>query len=233
MRRLQFSAMVKPVNDDDEAALEVDHDPGMGPDASLSDGPQLDLLDALMEERGRFPAAQMLGVNYRTLALCCDSRQVFWRMRRVLEGFRNVGGASGGATEGEDGGVVALCQRVSDLDLENYELRELMNGQVLQMEELSRRLTVPEDGQQSRDAAEVVDADVDDKLDDDHGDCVIQDWRLHRCRPGMLDASVVTLEEQIGEEQPLGGSSANLEDTVPGPFCDGPVLLTVVGRWPH
>ena len=49
------------MNHDDYAALEVDCDPGTEPDAAPSDGPLLDLLDALVEERGRAPAAKPLG----------------------------------------------------------------------------------------------------------------------------------------------------------------------------
>ena len=51
----------------------------------------MDLLDALVVERGRVPAAQVLGVNYRTLALCCDSRQSSRRMRPALVEFRMRG----------------------------------------------------------------------------------------------------------------------------------------------
>ena len=78
------------MNDDDDAALVQGHDPVMEPDDAL-----LDMLDALVEERGRVPAAEVLRVNYRTLALCCDSRQVSRRIRRALVGFRNAGGTCG------------------------------------------------------------------------------------------------------------------------------------------
>ena len=36
----------------------------------------LDLLDALVNDRGRTAAARDLGVNYRTLVNCWDSRRV-------------------------------------------------------------------------------------------------------------------------------------------------------------
>ena len=212
--------MVKPVNDDDEPVLEVDHDPGLEPDAPLSDGHLLDLLDGLVEERGRVPAAQVLGVNYRTLALCCDSRRVSRRMRRALLEFRDRGGANGsGETEHGDGdgtpddGVAALRQRVAELEDENAELRNLADEQALQLEELNRRLAALEDNQQSREAAEVVgaaevvDANAGDANSHEQGDGVSgvsQDWRPPRRRPGLPDAGVVTLEEQPDEEHAFG-----------------------------
>ena len=95
--------MVKSVCDQDEPALEWGQEPEVEPQAPLSDALLLDLLDALVEERGRVPAAQILGVNYRTLALCCDSRQVSRRMRRALVEFRDRGGSGGGETEDGNG----------------------------------------------------------------------------------------------------------------------------------
>ena len=56
--------------------------PGNGPNIPLSDGPLLDLLDALVEQRGKVAAAKALGVNYRTVTACYDSRRVSPRMRR-------------------------------------------------------------------------------------------------------------------------------------------------------
>ena len=93
----------------------------------------MDLLDALVEARGRVPAARVLGVNYCTLALCCDSRQVSLRMRRALLEFRDKSGhGAGGDAEGSEGGPgdvdgdnrhdddgAALRQRVAELEDEN------------------------------------------------------------------------------------------------------------------
>ena len=200
--------MVKAVNHDDDATLEVDCDPVTEPDSSLSDGPLLDLLDVLVEERGRVPAAQVLGVNYRTLALCCDSRQVSRRMRRALVEFRDRGGSGAGETEvgdGDgppDGDGAALRQRVAELEDENAELQELADEQARQLEELTRRLAALEDGQQSDDSADVVDAD--DAHGHDQEDGVAQNWRPPRRRPGMPDAGVVTLDEQPDEAHAFG-----------------------------
>ena len=91
--------MVKPVNDRDKPAIDVDHDPGAVPDAPLSDDLLLDLLDALVDGQGRVPAARVLGVNYRTLSHCCDTRQVSRRMRLALVEFH----AARGSVEAEEG----------------------------------------------------------------------------------------------------------------------------------
>lgn len=56
----------------------------------------MDLLDVLVEERGRVSATQALAVNYCTLTLCCDSRQVSRRMGRALLEFRNADEAGDG-----------------------------------------------------------------------------------------------------------------------------------------
>ena len=206
--------MVKALNDDGDDAREVGCDPGTEPDAALSDGPLLDLLDALVEERGRVPAAQVLGVNYRTLALCCDTREVSRRMRRALVEFRDRGGSGGGETEdgnGEgplDGDRAVLRQRLAELEDENAELRDLADDQARQLEELTRRLAALEDSRRPGDAAEGVDADADDDHEDDQGDNVARDWRPPRRRPGMPEAGVVTLEEQTDEEHAFGPAAA-------------------------
>ena len=206
--------MVKALNGDDCAAPGVDCDSGTEPDTPLSDDALLDMLDALVEERGRVPAAEALGVNYRTLALCCDSRQVSRRMRRALVEFRERGGSGGGETgngDGDgppDGDGAVLRQRVAELEDENAELRDLADEQACQLEELSRRLAALEDGRQSGDAAQVVDADADDAHGDDQEDGVAQDWRPPRRRPGMPDAGVVTLEEQPDEAFAFGPAAA-------------------------
>ncbi len=177
----------------------------------------MDLLDALVEARGRVPAARVLGVNYRTLALCCDSRQVSTRMRRALLEFRDRGGDAGGDaedSEGEPGDVdgdnrqdddgAALRQRVAELEDENYRLRQLVDEQARQLEELNRRLAVLEDTGQKGDGSEGIDVVKADVRDHDQDDGAGRDWRPPRRQPGMPDAGVVTLEEQSDEEFAFG-----------------------------
>ena len=200
------------MNDRDEPALEEGREPEVEPQAPLSDGALLELLDALVEERGRVPAAQVLGVNYRTLAPCCDSRQVSRRLRRALLEFRARGG--GGETENGDGddppddGAAALRQRVAELEDENCELRELVDEHARQLEELNHRLGGLESRQQSGDAAEIIDADAGAANAHEHGDSGRQDWRPPRRRPGMPDAGVVTLEEQPDEAHAFGPAAS-------------------------
>lgn len=62
--------MVKPVSDHEQPEFEAYQHPGMEADSPLSDGAQLDLLDAMVEERGRVPATQVLRANFRTLSNC-------------------------------------------------------------------------------------------------------------------------------------------------------------------
>ena len=204
--------MVKPVNDRDEPAIDVDHDPGAEPEDTLSDDALLDLLDALVDEQGRVPAARVLGVNYRTLSHCCDSRQVSRRMRHALVEFHAARGSveaeKGAGDVPPDADVDALRQRVSELEGENAELRELADGQARQLEELTRRLVELEDREQSGSAAGVVDVEAD--ADDDgassreRGAGAGLDWQPPRRRPGMPDAGVVTLEEQPDEAFAFG-----------------------------
>ena len=65
-----------------------DGSPGDRLDFPLSDAPLLDLLDALVNDRGRVAAAEALGVNYRTMMACYDSRRISRRMRK---GWRSSG----------------------------------------------------------------------------------------------------------------------------------------------
>ena len=62
--------------------------PGVG-EGDAADQPLLDLLDALVNDRGRTAAAEALGVNYRTLVRCQQSRRISRRMRQVLQEFRD------------------------------------------------------------------------------------------------------------------------------------------------
>ena len=62
--------------DRDEPVANGSKRSGDDPNTSLPDGLLLDLLDALINDRGRVGAADALGVNYPTMAARCDSRHV-------------------------------------------------------------------------------------------------------------------------------------------------------------
>lgn len=67
---------------DDQLPQEGDGSRSNGHDLSL-----LELLDRLVEGRGRVGAAEALGVNYRTLVACIESRRLSRRMRTALAKF--------------------------------------------------------------------------------------------------------------------------------------------------
>ncbi len=167
---------------------------GAGDDA---DQPLLDLLDALVNDRGPTGAAEALGVNYRTVARCRQSRRVSQLMRQVLAEFRDSqddggdgpGVVTGDSTE-EDPGK-SPEHRAAQLERENRELRETVEAQAVELEALRRQ--VAELGQQ---------AGEDDAVDGGHG--LPEQWRPPRRRPGMPDAGVVKLEEQPDEAHDFG-----------------------------
>ena len=178
------------------------HD-GTGPeggDAPLSDGPLLDLLDALVEKSGRVAAAQALGVNYRTMTNCHDSRRVSRRMRQALEKFRDEREAGGGqdGTAVDDGGeteaaMEALARRVAALEEENRQLREMLEAQGDPMEASERSVDSVEERERRTGVCESI------GVDDRQGQ-----RRPPRRRSGLADVGVVTLEAQPDEEDAFG-----------------------------
>ena len=171
-----------------------------GADAALSEDALLDLLDALVEARGRVAAADALGVNFRTLATCCDTRRVSRRMRRALVDFRDAGGVSG---VGGPGDIAAaerqrLAERVASLETENAGLRELVAERERQLEQMAGRVAELEAAR--RDAGDGVAVGV----EENGGGPGAQDWRPPRRQPGMPDAGIVTLEQQPDEAHAFG-----------------------------
>ena len=165
----------------------------------LSDAPLLDLLDALVSDRGKVAASEVLGVNYRTLAACYDSRHVSRRMRRALEQYRDPAAADGDDPGGEDVGdiaeeLAALEERVKALEEERRELREVVEAQEKQLAQLKRRGGALEDEERQPDKTDSVGGDHDE----------LQRWRPPRRDHGMPDVGVVTLEKQPDEEHAFG-----------------------------
>ncbi len=95
----------------------------------------MDLLDALVNDRGRVAVVEALGVNYRTMMTCYDSRHVSRRMRQAVADFRAAGvGDDGGAEVGGGDGALKdeaglLEQRVAALEEEILGLREIVEVQ--------------------------------------------------------------------------------------------------------
>ena len=176
---------------------------GNGPGVEEGDGagnaadqPLLDLLDTLVNYRGRTAAAEALGVNYRTVVRCQQSRQVSRRMRQVLQEFRDSQGvdADGSGIVAGDVAGETLEEQAAELEQKNRELRETVEAQAEELEALRRR--VAELGQRTQTPG------GDDAVDGGQGQP--EDWRPPRREHGMPDAGVVTLEEQPDEEHAFG-----------------------------
>ena len=166
----------------------------------LSDQSLLDLLDALVESRGKVATAQALGVNYRTMMNCYDSRRVSRTMRRALQEFHDSA-PYGADSLGKDDRVEALVERTAELEEENRELRELVEVQANQLEELERQVASVEDEELQQEAAERVETEDERKPQP-----------VHRREPGLPDAGVITLEEQPGEDGALGPAAPLVEE---------------------
>ena len=121
------------------------------------DSALLALLGALVGCHGRVGAAEVLGVNYRTLKKALESREMTSYLRQVLEEFGSSSPANGtpsavgsevGVGEGE-GQETSLLQRVNELEVENMELKMVVEAQTAHLQELWRRVTSVEEGQGS------------------------------------------------------------------------------------
>ena len=144
-----------------------------GMNIPLPDAPLLDLLDALVNDRGKVAAAEALGVNYRTLVACHESRRVSQRMRRALEEYRDA--ADG---DGDDAGDIAeevgsLERRVVALEKENRALRETIEAQAEQLAQLERQIGAQEEEERQRDGNDAFGVD----------DGWQQQWRPPRREP--------------------------------------------------
>ena len=181
-----------------ERTAEGDGDPGGGPDSPLSDQPLLDLLDALVNGRGRVATAEALGVNYRTMMNCYDSRRVSRRMRQALQEFggAQVVGAEHGVIDGDgeaEDDAEPLELRVAALEEEGRKLREIVEAQGGQLEDLGRRAARLEEQGRPRGDAEAVGVE---------GQQI--EWRPPRRGHGLPDAGVVTLGRHLDEAHAFG-----------------------------
>ncbi len=182
----------------------TDGSKGSGDDVNipLSDDPLLDLLDTLVEQRGKVAAAEALGVNYRTMVACHESRRVSRRMRKALEEYRDAGG-DGGDEQDDDAGdiaekVAALEERVAALEEAHGILVETIEAQAKRLADLEGNVERSEDEEPEHGEANAV-------ADDNDGP---QQWRPPRREHGLPDAGVVTLEEQPDEEHAFGSAAA-------------------------
>ena len=225
--------------------------PGVGPGEGAgndADRPLLDLLDGLVSDRGRVAAARALGVNYRTMMNCYDSRRVSRRMREALGDFHaSRGPADDAEAVGDDGGTSAtgdaasLERKVTELEEENRRLRETVADQAHRLEELELAAAAPDavvDQGGDTGAIEVGDVPGDVPVNVPAGDFG-PNWRPPRRRPGMPDPGVVTLEEQPDEEHAFGPAAPLVAEwrMIRAGMGDGSVgtrvdrALAAVRRW--
>ncbi len=178
---------------------EQHHDAGSGPDSPLSDDALLDLLDDLMDRRGRVPAAEVLGVNYRTVARCQQSRQAPRRVRQALQEYRDTLEASQDEPDvvpgaGADDAEESMADRAADLERENRKLRETVAAQAEELEALRRRVAELEGlGYSQSGGAGIL-----------GGQELEAEWRRPRRGHGLPEAGVVTLEPQPDESRAFG-----------------------------
>ena len=168
----------------------------------------LELLDDLVGDRGRVGAAEVLGVNYRTLQHCLVSRRLSRRMREALEHYRSSAPvvvdlpAAAEETGPGEGRGESLEQRVADLESENLALHETIEALSGQLDELRRQVANLEGSGTNLDSSESL--DVDEELQGEGSQ--------HSSDHGALEAGVVTLEERPGEEQNLGAAAPRVAE---------------------
>ena len=189
--------------DPSEPDLEESNISGDGRNIPLSDAPLLDLLDALVNDRGKVAAAEALGVNYRTMVACYESRRVSRRMRRALEEYRDAAIVDGDDLASDEAGdisekVVALEERVMALEEAHSALVETIEARAKQLTELERKVEGREDEERQPCKADAV----------GHEDDRLQQWRPPQRDHGLPDAGIVTLEEQPDEEHAFGPAAS-------------------------
>ena len=141
-----------------------------------------------------------LGVNYRTVVRCQQSRRVSRRMRQVLREFRDAqDGADDGpgivAGDGAGDDVGETSQRwAAALKRENQKLRETVASQAEGLEALRRRVAVLDDQVQSPGGDDAIEV----------GKGNLRDCRPPRRGHGLPSTGVVTVEEQPDEEYAFG-----------------------------
>ena len=187
-----------------------DDGPGVGDgcgSGEADDQPLLDLLDALVNDRGPTGAAEALGVNYRTVSRCQRSRRVTRRMRQVLAEFRDGQGAGNdGPGDGvEDDTGESRQEMEAALEQENRELRATVEAQAEELDALRRQVAELEERQEREQPPA-----GDDAVGGGQGQT--GDWRPPRHRPGMPGASMVKLDEQPDEEHTFGQAAPQVAE---------------------
>ena len=158
-----------------------------------------EVLQQLVEYRGRMRAATALGVNYRTVAKNLEAGSPSRRMRRALQEFEAGSGPAESpdldGSRGSDGRDQTVAQQMKTLAGEVAHLGEMVEAQGGQLQELGRRVAGLDDVTRERTTGNVGPAvDVD----------VAGEWRPPERGQGLPDAGVVTVEPQPDEEHAFG-----------------------------
>ena len=158
----------------------------------------LEQLKELARQRGRVKAAQLLGVNFRTLAGSIESGKLSRRMREALEQLAETDeGLDDTAGDAEDEGE-ELAKRVEALEEEVRSLRHVVEEQAEGTRELAHRVEKFEAAQNEVKRTNSVEGPVvGSKANTPSGS------GNRRKGPG-----VVTLEPQENETQALGPAAA-------------------------
>ena len=157
----------------------------------------LEQLKELARQRGRVKAAQLLGVNFRTLAGSIESGKLSRRMREALQEMAEVDeGLDDTARDAEDDSE-ELAQRVETLEEEVRSLRHVVDEQEEGTRKLARQLEMLEAGQSRNNRRDPVE-NVAEGTRENNATCS-GSWRV-----GPV---VVTLEPQKDEAQALGSAA--------------------------
>ena len=105
----------------------------------------------LVDDRGRVAAAEALGVNYRTVVANLEAGRLSRRMRTAVQQFEKAEPEPAGSSEPEEAGQSAdqaetVEQGMEALLGEVHQLRETVEEQADQLQELGRRVAEPKAG---------------------------------------------------------------------------------------
>ena len=167
-------------------------------DRSREDLRLWDVLHELVEARGPVGAAKALGVNYRTVVANVKAGSLSRHMRRAVQEFEArpepAESPNRDGSRSSDDGAEAVVQQMETLA---GEVRRL--GEVMEAQELGRRVAALEDIAKERIAGNVGPA-----MDES----VPGEWRPPEREQGMPDAGLVTREPQPDEEHAFGPAVA-------------------------
>lgn len=171
-------------------------------DRSQEDSHLWDVLQELVNDRGRVGAANELGVNYRTVAANLKAGSLSRRMRKAVQGFEGSEAELEPAESPEwdesrrsDDQAEAVAQRMETLVAAVRQLRETVETQAGQLDELGRRVAGLEEATKERAVGNVGPA---------VGEGERGKWRPPRRAPELPARGVVTLEPQPDEVHAFG-----------------------------